>query len=520
MPALVPRTPEEMLESHREHIHVGRLGRREPGAWGMRRTLRAVEAIRGFVISETPITEVQVILNGITIHRGPLKGGYVLQYERDKDRIRKYVFNIWLDLARGYARGLYPLELRFLDANEDVRSWHDEIVLAEPIHESEYPDSDALVSLTPGDPRSVEEQIRARPSMVRSAKRDLFPDGVRNILVMRTDQLGDMVASIPAMRRLREIAPDARIVGLLTGANAELARTLDLFDEVIVVDFPDDPIERRRIMPLEKQEALRQQLQVYQFDLAIDLAQSDVSRPLLLLTGAKMMFGTGGGDTPWMSENIFNTRDRWNTMDVTPHSSKVLGLVESIGTFLTSHAPVIRRPELTRDLLKPYDIGPDDEYVVLHGGARVIFSRWAHYPALARLLLERTRYKVVLISEDVGFGDTIPADLLADERLIFLPKRLSFDVFDAFISFAKAMVGNDSGPKHLAALRGTNVVTIFTARINWAEWGQENIGSIISRKVPCQGCAIFHDAEECGKDFACIRDIGLEEVYTALEQYL
>ena len=67
---------------------------------------------------------------------------------------------------------------------------------------------------------------------------------------------------------------------------------------------------------------------------------------------------------------------------------------------------------------------------------------------------------------------------------------------------------------------GTNVVTLFTARINWQEWGQENVGTIISRKVPCQGCAIFHDSEDCGQDFTCIAGIAPEEVLGAVMRYV
>jgi hypothetical protein len=60
-------------------------------------------------------------------------------------------------------------------------------------------------------------------------------------------------------------------------------------------------------------------------------------------------------------------------------------------------------------------------------------------------------------------------------------------------------------------------VTIFTARINWNQWGQEEIGTIISRRVPCAGCDLFHDSEECGKGFACISDITAEEVLSAIQ---
>jgi hypothetical protein len=69
-------------------------------------------------------------------------------------------------------------------------------------------------------------------------------------------------------------------------------------------------------------------------------------------------------------------------------------------------------------------------------------------------------------------------------------------------------------------LRGTPVVSIHCARIGWAEWAQEQTGFVISRRVPCAGCAIFHDDEECGKDFACVTDIGVDEVFSAVDSIL
>jgi ADP-heptose:LPS heptosyltransferase len=516
VPKLAPRRYDEILLAHGEEIDVRRLGRRETTFWGNRATLRGVEAIRGFCASETPIVEVDVLVNGARIVRGPVKGGYIFKVERERERIKKYVFNFWYDFSV-FAEGLYPVEVRAIDAKGGVRKFHTEVVIAAPIHESEYPDSNLLVTIDPDDPRSLDEQVRGRPSMVRPAKRALFPDGVRNVLVMRTDQLGDMVASIPALTRLREILPDANIVGLCTPANVDLARTLGFFDEIVAVDFPDDRIERRRLMPLAKQEELRQLLAPYEFDIALDLAQAGVSRDLLQLAGAKFTYGTGGEDWPWLSSDfMFNTRDRWTRHDFTPHSAKVLGLVESLGALLKTSAPIIRRDDLTRAMLEPFGLAPGDNYALLHTGARIGFSRWPFYAELTRMFLEQTDLKVVIMTEDTTFRNTLPPELLEEPRVLYFDQRLSFDVFDAFVSHATVMTGNDSGPKHLASLRGTQVVTIFSARINWTEWGQENVGSIISRKLPCAGCALLHDPEECGRDFICITDIKAVEVFDAM----
>ncbi|MDB5688127.1 MAG: ADP-heptose:LPS heptosyltransferase [Sphingomonas bacterium] len=521
VPGLAPRDPENLFHEHHEEIDVRRLGRREHGFWGNARTLRGVEAIRGFCVAKVPVLEMQVLLNGMTIHRASLSGGFELAFEINKPRIRKYVFNAWYDFGQ-FAPGRYALELRFRDAESGIRSFHDTVLIAEPLADDGFlPESDALITISEPNVAALEEKIRHAPSMVRAASRQLFRRPPRSILVQRTDQLGDMVASVAPMRRLREIFPEARFVGLLTAANADLARTLGLFEEVIVIDFPDDPLERRRLMPLDVQEALRRQLEPYRFDVAIDLAQASVSRELLLLSGAPFLYGVGGGDWPWLTAEFgLNTHDRPNGLDMIPHSAKTLALVETLGALVDPGHRIIRRDDLSRDLLLEHGIAPDDRYVLLHMGARVAFSRWPHYVALAERLLRDTDLKIVMMTEDPAIRAGLPAGFTASNRIIFLDKRLSFDTFDAFVSFATVLVGNDSGPKHLASLRGTNVVTLHTARINWSEWGQERVGKIISRKVPCAGCAIFHDAEECGKDFSCIRDITPDEVFEALLPYV
>jgi hypothetical protein len=201
--------------------------------------VRGVEAIRGFGISTEPLTEVTALVNGLVIHRGPVKGPYELEYEPDPTRIHKYVFNIWYDFSR-FALGRHVLELRFRDTLLKVRSHAEEFVVEPPLAEADHPGSDGVVTLDPADPRPVAEQINDRPSVIHEAARTNMLPETRNILVMRPDQLGDLVTSIPGLERLRELFPDARIVGLCSPANADLARTLGIFDDLVVSRFDED----------------------------------------------------------------------------------------------------------------------------------------------------------------------------------------------------------------------------------------------------------------------------------------
>jgi ADP-heptose:LPS heptosyltransferase len=519
VPELAPQPPDRKLHYHGEGIAIRSLGRRERTRWGVRNTLRGIEAIRGFCISTTPVVELRATLEGLQFYRGTLQEGYPLYGEEYNYSKRKYVFNVWYDFSH-VSEGLYNLQLQFFDENGGRLVKAEQIAVGTPLPEDRYPNSDRLVFVSAEDHRSLEEQINSRPSMIRPAKRRRFATPPRSVLIQRVDQLGDIVVSVPAVRRLRELLPRARLVGLLSPANAELANTLNLFDEVIPVDFPEDEWERRRVMTLERQQELRQKLEPYKFDVAIDLAEDNVSRPLLLLSGAPFLFGFKDDNSPWLSACYEGyTRDPVNGLEDVPHTAKLLGLVEWFGALIGVHSEIVPRADLSKDRLAPYGLSAD-RFVVLHAGARLKFSRWPYYNKLASMILQKTDLKVVMLSDDPLTRSKLSAELTASGRFQLLDQRLPFDDFDALLSFCTVFVGNDSGPSHLASLRGANVVNIFLARHNWNEWGHENNGYIISRRVPCAGCNVHHDPEECGKGFACIVNITPEEVFRTVMEFV
>ena len=401
------------------------------------------------------------------------------------------------------------------------RTYRDLVVVDEPLPVEKYPKSDRLVAVSLDDDRPLEEQVNTQPSMIREARRTLFSTPPENILIVRVDQLGDMVTSIPAIRRLRELLPSARFVGLLSVANSELAESLRLFDEIIVIQFAEDEWERRRIFPLDKQYELQQRLSKFKFDVAIDLSITTDLRPLLLLSGTPYVIGFKDDRSPWLSAFIeIDARDPINGLCNLPHSGRMAAVVEFFGVCLGNPSQIIRRDNLTRDRLAPYGFGSDDEFAVLHTGAQLKFKQWPHYDTLASMIIDQTDLKVVMMTDDPSKRAKLPRRLSTSDRFLLSDRRLPFDDFDAFLSFCTVFVGNDSGPSHLASLRGTDAVNLFMPRNNWNEWGHEDQGYIISRRVPCAGCAIRHDPEECGKEFACIKNISPQEVFGAVMKFV
>ena len=514
-PELVPTPLAELTHSHTETFNIRRLGRHERSHWGMVRTVRGIEAVRGFWTASSAISEVVISLNGHRVCRAEVRGPYILKFEIEKHRIKKYVFNAWINFNE-FERGRYLLSIEGVEAGGRVRKHEEHVVVGDPFDPADYPSTDGIVDVTVAEGGQLEDQINAEASMVRSARRSFLQKPPETILVLRTDQLGDMVASVFAVQRLRALFPDAKIIGLLTTGNAEFAATLGAFDEILLINFPDDPLQRRRVMSLDEQAKLQKRLEPYRFDLAIDLADAGVSRPLLLLSGAPVLFGFRDREFDYLTAGYEgNSHDLWNRMECVGHASQAVSLIARLEALVQPYVKPIRRPELLRERLERFGLAAGQGYALLHAGARIEFSRWPHYHELADMILSRTNMNVVVMGLEGEARALLPAELQSNDRFKLIEGLLPFDDFDALISFCDLFVGNDSGPKHLASLRGVNVVGLHLARNNWTEWGQEHSGVVMSRRLPCAGCNIFYDAEECGKDFVCLRNIKADEVFNA-----
>lgn len=510
LPELLPGPAPLDAPARREAIVVRRLG--VPAIHPRdrhRRALRGVQAIHGWAQSAVPLTRLDLVVDGTTLRSEPLRP---VPTDGAAPARAKYVFNLWHDFT-ALPPGEAQVELRFRDSRGGTRV-HRAALLIEPASADErLLASDALVPLAGEETGPVEAAVDALPSVVRPARRGLLPGPARTILVQRTDQLGDLVCSVPALRRLRAVFPGARLVGLVSPANAELARALALFDELVVAAFAGDPAGGRRTMPAAAQRALRERLAPFAFDLAIDLSEGRESRPLLRLSGARMLCGFGRQEFPWLDLGLdVAAPDPVDRLETTAHARKLLALVEAVAASLDGTPTIVPRDGDDRARLAAHGLAPGERYAVLHTGARLRFSRWPGFAALARLLLARTDLGLVVMAEDDAEASAFPLD----PRLRIATGPLPFDRFDALLAGAAVFVGNDSGPKHLAALRGTPVVSLHTARLNWNEWGQEATGSIVSRRVPCAGCGIADRPEECGRDIACLRRIAPEEVLAAV----
>lgn len=439
----------------------------------------------------------------------------------DGNGVGRYHFNSWID-TRELPRGPARLQV-YVEQTSSGYSVLEETVVIDDLRPGEdYARSDAFVA-APGEAgpgAGLVERVLALPAMAREATRTAFDRPVERVLVMRLDQLGDLAASLPAIRRLKEIFPQARFEGLVTPVNAYLLRTSGLFDEVLTVDFSYDHGTRRRWLGRGAHAEIARRYGQAPVDIAIDLSPGEDSRPVLTLVNARYRAGFKPHRFDFLDFGIdLLTRDPVNRKEAVSHTAMIGAFVEALAAMFRPPPPRFPADPALQRHLEPLGLEPQG-YIAIHVGARLAIKRWPlrHYIALAGLLRAEHGRAIVLFSDD----PLAPADMAALDAIggvIVKAGRTEFEVFDALVANAAVFIGNDTGPKHLASLRGVRSVSVHMDQVNWNEWGQDGEGLIVSKRVPCCGCGI-EDPSECAKAMACLDGLTPREVADAVARVL
>ncbi len=275
------------------------------------------------------------------------------------------------------------------------------------------------------------------------------------VLVVRLSALGDLVFALPVLPALRRALPDCRIDWLAEDRCADLPRSHPLVSETLVFARGDWRGGRGLFTVWRQLRALRERPP---YDLILDL-QSNLKSALHLhyLRGRK-----AGFDAPLAREGA------QRFVDVrAPDPGRVHRCQRDLSLLTAAGLPV-GAPEFASWPLSASAIGggtvPSSPYVLLHVSVTA-YGRDKEWPAehwaeLARALKASGRRPLALWTP----GDRPRVDDVvarAGGALELAPATPSLTALMALCDGAELLIGTDSGPVHLAALRGTRVLALF-----------------------------------------------------------
>ena len=295
-----------------------------------------------------------------------------------------------------------------------------------------------------------------------------------NILVVRTDKLGDFITALPAMYVLKHYNPEHKIIACVASLNEALASSCDFIDEVIVDDGKSN---------------------IREFSKKLRAAKIDVS--LTLFSNTRVAFAQFLARIPKRIAPATKIAQIFYTDRIKQRRSEVKMAEFEYNLQLTKTLfPDIdldyKKPLLEfSDAKKVYKVfcannDIEKEIIAFHvgfGGSSDANWNLDEYEILIREVLKHGKYQVVLTfgPDELELYEEMQNRLMGEDVVFYLSLE-GLIYFAKLISNFKLFVSTSTGTFHLASLVGTPTITFFADTLfasskRWKCVGDERIQS-------------------------------------------
>ena len=346
-----------------------------------------------------------------------------------------------------------------------------------------------------------------------SSRKPLYLAAVTRILVIRLDHIGDVAMSRPAIRALYKKSPHAAIDLLVTEDIAPLFEHSKEIRTVIAAkhgwfnrkaSFGQKWSEFWRLVAI---------LKAKPYDLGIDLRGDLRNILLMFLSGVKytISYGIAGGGF-LLSEEV--------PYDATQHQVRLnLNLLNSFHVAQDNKLlPFEYSPEKAREFWEKIETLPPTTLlprVVIHMGSGYPSKRWPfeNFRALIQQIDREALAQIVLVGTEAE-KDATPDLKLNSERLIDLRGKTALRDLPVLLDVCDVFIGNDSGPAHIAAAQGLEIILLVSGTNDirlWYPWTERL--NLLQHEVPCSPCGV----DICPVEgHPCVEEITVDQAFNAL----
>lgn len=340
----------------------------------------------------------------------------------------------------------------------------------------------------------------------------------KNILVVRTDRIGDVVLTTPVLEALRKSYPAARITMMVTPGTKDIVEGNPFINEVIVFD------KRGKEKGIVNFWRFVHRIREKKFDLVLNYHLKVRTNFMLFHAGIPNRIGFKNNKFGFLlTEQYPDPRTDGNRHE----AEYCLDLLKYIGIETKEfhvHVSVNGESEKwVEEILKQHGITEREKLFAIHPGASCISKRWPpeRFAEVADLISKKYNAKILL----VGAGDN---QLIAREVLLSMKQpvidftgKTSVGHLISLLKRCSLLISNDSGPVHLAVGVQTPVISIFgrnqpgLSKTRWRPLGIFDI-ALHNQEVGCEVCL----AHNCQLNFKCLKSITVQNVLEAVDGIL
>lgn len=325
---------------------------------------------------------------------------------------------------------------------------------------------------------------------------------IRNLLILRLDNIGDVLMTAPALRAIKETQPDTRLTLLASPAGALATTVLPWVDEVIAWRTLWQALDRPP-GEIEQEWALIDTLKARQFDGAIILTSFKQSpHPAAFvcqLAGIPLRLGASKETGECLTHRLADLPDDLH------QGERNLRLVEAAGFTVQNRHLALAIP--------PSPHIPGQPYLLLNPWASCPSRMYdlERFAIAARTLAETTGWPVVVTGTDNHRPAAAPLLAILGLHAIDLIGKTTLADLVALVAQARLMLSNNTSTLHIADATQTPSVILFAGTELERQWQpRQTRARLLRRPTPCSPCHAF----TCPYNLECL-DIPPTEVVTA-----
>lgn len=359
--------------------------------------------------------------------------------------------------------------------------------------------------------------------LFKKSRKDIVQDKIKKILIIRLDNLGDVILATPFIKAVKRNFPNAKIDILIKSLTKDILINNPHLNKIITFEpfwmGSSKPFNFFQIIGSIKK------LRKEKYNIIFELRGNPFNILFASLIGSKYRIGYGAQGLGFLLTHLIDY-DIKQKHEI----ERNLDILRILNFKIHSKKPEIflskKDEKFAEVFFKKNKINKKDLVVCIHPGAPWFPKRWPkeRFAELADKLIEKYKAKIILIgSEDEIKLTNRIINLLKEKNkknIFNIAGKTTTTQLTALIKKCCLFIGNDSGPMHIAATVNIPIIAFFgpsDPRL-FGSYGKNNV--IIYKKVECSPC-IQRVNRGCKFDFPVCKGllkINTEDVLEVVEK--
>lgn len=330
----------------------------------------------------------------------------------------------------------------------------------------------------------------------------------KNLLIVRTDRIGDVVLSLPLAEIVKKHFPKCKITYLLRDYTRCLAENNPFIDNILILQEKGDKV------PIA---ANVRELKKNNFDTCLIVYPTFQTALITFLSRIKNRIGTG---YRWYSlfftQKIFEHRKyaEKHELEYNVNLLKAFDINVSVNPDEIKFNLQISSENESKveKLLNEYKIDQVKPLIIIHpgSGGSAVDLPISSFEELVKMLSENLEAEIVISGShsEKKFGD----QLAINEKIKNFTGQLSLSELISLINKSTIFISNSTGPIHIAAALGKKIIGFYPKILScsaqrWGPYSSE--AKIFIPEISCSNCT----REQCER-LNCMNSIEMSKVYS------